>query len=85
MEVTECWSVQPHTIDQAVLLRAVSALVEFLRIRKVAYKRRSSGWATVCFLPKFHCELNFIEPSKMGCKRKLWEVCDFEAIQDNGA
>ena len=48
-------SVQPHIIDQAVILRVAAALAEFLkqsgtsRIRKVACKRRWRHWATECF------------------------------------
>ena len=72
-------SFQPHTINQAVLLRVAAALAELLRkseisgIGKVAYKRRLRHWATECFILSFIVSL--ILPSATGAvvyKRKLW-------------
>ena len=55
-----CWSVEPHTIDQAATQRVAAVLAEFLaqrgtfRVRKDACSKRLKHWATVfSFIPSF--------------------------------
>ena len=58
-------TVQSRTIDQAVLLSAAAALVEFLRQGRTFGIREACGgmprrWPLCSLCPEFHCDLNFI-------------------------